>query len=56
MEVLQSLKFFRTEVGINIFSVLRYKNTQKDIKIIGKELGVENILLGSIRKVGTKVK
>ncbi len=41
---------------INILSVLRYKNVQKDIKRIGKELGVENILLGSIRKVGTKVK
>jgi len=31
-------------------SVLRYKNTTKDIKVIGKELGVGTILEGSIRK------
>jgi len=31
-------------------SAMRYKNTDKDIKKIGKELGVETILEGSIRK------
>jgi TolB-like protein/Tfp pilus assembly protein PilF len=31
-------------------SVMRYKNTTKDIKVIGKELGVGTILEGSIRK------
>jgi len=31
-------------------SVMRYKNTAKDIKVIGKELGVGTILEGSIRK------
>jgi serine/threonine protein kinase len=31
-------------------SVMRYKNTDKDIKDIGKELGVASILEGSIRK------
>ncbi len=41
---------------INILSVLRYKNVQKSIKEIGKELGVENILMGSIRKVENQVK
>ncbi|MCJ7483479.1 MAG: protein kinase [Thermodesulfovibrionales bacterium] len=31
-------------------SVMRYKNTKKDIKQIGKELGVSTILEGSLRK------
>lgn len=31
-------------------SVMRYKDTTKDIKVIGKELGVGSILEGSIRK------
>ncbi|MGD2087867.1 MAG: protein kinase [Candidatus Aminicenantes bacterium] len=31
-------------------SVMRYKNTTKDIKVIGKELNVGTILEGSIRK------
>ncbi|MGD2085623.1 MAG: protein kinase [Candidatus Aminicenantes bacterium] len=31
-------------------SVMRYKNTDKDIKVIGKELGVNTILEGSIQK------
>ena len=31
-------------------SVMRYKNINKDIKDIGKELGVTTILEGSIQK------
>jgi TolB-like protein/Flp pilus assembly protein TadD len=37
-------------------SVLRYKNTEKPIPEIGRELGVGNILEGSVRKSGNKVR
>jgi TolB-like protein/tRNA A-37 threonylcarbamoyl transferase component Bud32/Flp pilus assembly protein TadD len=34
---------------MNRTSVMHYKDSNKDIKVIGQELGVANILLGSIR-------
>ncbi|MFC2142152.1 protein kinase [Acidobacteriota bacterium] len=37
-------------------STVRYKNTDKDIKDIGKELGVATILEGSIRKEKGKIR
>jgi serine/threonine protein kinase/Tfp pilus assembly protein PilF len=37
-------------------SVLRYKNSQKDIKEIGKELGVDTILEGSIQKEKDRIR
>ena len=37
-------------------SVMRYKNTDKDIKEIGKELGVVTILEGTIRKEKDKIR
>ena len=37
-------------------SVLRYKNTDKSIKEIAQELGVETILEGSVRRAGKKVR
>jgi TolB-like protein/Tfp pilus assembly protein PilF len=37
-------------------STLQYKNTNKDIPAIGTELGVSNVVEGSIRKVGNKVR
>jgi serine/threonine protein kinase/tetratricopeptide (TPR) repeat protein len=37
-------------------SVMRYKNVQKDIREIGKELGVATILEGSIQKEGDNVR
>lgn len=37
-------------------SVMQYKNTEKTIKEIGRELGVENILEGSIQRAGDKVR
>jgi len=36
-------------------SAIRYKNTDKDIHQIGRELGVEYILKGSVRGVGNRV-
>jgi len=35
---------------MNRSSVMHYKDSNKDIKVIGQELGVANILLGSIRQ------
>ena len=37
-------------------SVARYKGTQKDIKEIGRELGVRYLLEGSVRKAGDRVR
>jgi TolB-like protein len=37
-------------------SVARFKNTQKDIKEIGRELGVRYVLEGSVRKAGNRVR
>ena len=37
-------------------STIRYKNTDKDIKDIGKELGVATVLEGSIRKEKDKIR
>jgi non-specific serine/threonine protein kinase len=37
-------------------STMRYKNTDKDIKDIGKELGVATVLEGSIRKEKDKIR
>ena len=37
-------------------SVMRYKNTDKDIKDIGRELNVENILEGTLQKEKNKIR
>ena len=37
-------------------SVMKYKNTNKSIREIGKELGAETILEGSVRRSGNKVR
>ncbi len=37
-------------------SVMRYKGTTKSISEIGKELGVGNVIEGSVRKAGDKVR
>ena len=37
-------------------SVMQYKDTKKNLKDIAKELGVDNILEGSVRKVDNKVR
>ena len=41
---------------IGIDSVMRYKNREKDIKEIGKELGVENILEPSIHRQKNRIR
>ena len=37
-------------------SVMQYKNTRQSLKEIGKELGVANILEGSLHRVGEKIR
>ena len=37
-------------------SIMRYKDTDKSMKEIGKELGVSTILEGSVRKIGDRVR
>jgi TolB-like protein/class 3 adenylate cyclase/Tfp pilus assembly protein PilF len=37
-------------------SVMQYKNTTKNMRRIGQELGVANLLEGSVRKVGDRVR
>src|ERR1035437_38573 len=37
-------------------SVMQYKNTTKSVREIGKELGVETILEGSVRRFGNRVR
>ncbi|GIS54822.1 hypothetical protein Ct9H90mP29_18640 [bacterium] len=35
---------------------MQYKDSKKNLKDIAKELGVNNILEGSVRKVGNRVR
>jgi len=49
-DIITKLTRFGELKVISRTSVMRYKNTTKDIKDIGKELGVGTILEGSIRK------
>jgi non-specific serine/threonine protein kinase len=49
-DIITKLTHIRELKVISRTSVMRYKNTQKDIKQIGKELGVSTILEGSLRK------
>ncbi len=37
-------------------SAMQFKNTSKDIKVIGQELGVQFVLEGSIRRAGNRVR
>jgi TolB-like protein/DNA-binding winged helix-turn-helix (wHTH) protein/Tfp pilus assembly protein PilF len=37
-------------------SAMKYKNTQKDVGEIGRELGVDFVLEGSVRRVGDRVR
>jgi serine/threonine protein kinase/tetratricopeptide (TPR) repeat protein len=37
-------------------SVMHYKNTDKDVQQIGNELGVTNVLYGTVRREGNKIR
>jgi len=55
-DIITKLTHIRELKVISRTSVIRYKNTRKDIKDIGKELGVATILEGSIRKEGDTIR
>ncbi|RME01110.1 MAG: tetratricopeptide repeat protein [Calditrichaeota bacterium] len=55
-DIITKLSNIRELKVINRTSVLRYRNTTKDIKQIGEELGVANILQGSLRREGKRVR
>ena len=43
-------------ISLAHLTIMKYKNSNKSLKEIGKELGVANILEGSIRRVGERVR
>jgi len=49
-EIITKLSGIQGWKVMNTASVMRFKNTEKDIKDIGQELDVSTILLGSVRK------
>ncbi|MCK4835958.1 MAG: protein kinase, partial [Candidatus Aminicenantes bacterium] len=55
-DIITKLTHIRELKVISRTSVLRYKNTQKDIKDIGRELGVATVLEGSIRKEADNIR
>jgi adenylate cyclase len=53
LTTLSNIKSFRV---ISRTSVMQYKNTEKSIREIGKELNATHILEGSVRKSGNKIR
>jgi serine/threonine protein kinase len=49
-EIITKLSGIQGWKVMNTASVMRYKNTERDVKDIGQELDVSTILLGSVRK------
>ncbi len=55
-EIITKLSSIRNLEVTSRTSVTRYKGTQKDVKEIGRELGVRYILEGSVRKAENRVR
>tara|TARA_X000000368_G_C23027974_1_gene711139 strand:- start:42 stop:2060 length:2019 start_codon:yes stop_codon:yes gene_type:complete len=55
-DILTELSKIKDLLVISRTTVMKYKGTKKSIKEIGEELGVANILEGSIRRVGERVR
>ena len=55
-DILTELSKIKDLLVISRTTIMRYKDTNKSLKEIGKELGVANILEGSIRRVGERVR
>lgn len=55
-ELIADLSQLQTLRVISRTSVMGFKNTSKKIKTIGKELGVQYILEGSVRKAGERLR
>jgi|TARA_B110000438_G_scaffold144039_1_gene138812 TolB-like protein/Tfp pilus assembly protein PilF len=55
-DILTELSKIKDLLVISRTTIMKYKNTNKSLTEIGKELGVANILEGSIRRVGDRVR
>jgi TolB-like protein/TPR repeat protein len=55
-DILTELSKIKDLLVISRTTIMKYKNTNKSLKEIGKELGVANILEGTIRRVGERVR
>jgi len=55
-DILTELSKIKDLLVISRTTIMKYKNSNKSLKDIGKELGVANILEGSIRRVGERVR
>ena len=55
-DILTELSKIKDLLVISRTTIMKYKDTNKSLKEIGKELGVANILEGSIRRVGERVR
>ena len=55
-DILTELSKIKDLLVISRTTIMKYKNSNKSLKEIGKELGVANILEGSIRRVGERVR
>ncbi|MCK5222486.1 MAG: protein kinase, partial [Candidatus Aminicenantes bacterium] len=55
-DIITKLSYIKDLKVISRTSVMKYKKTEKSIKEIGKELDVENILEGSVRKEKNRIR
>jgi len=55
-DIITKLTYIKDLKVISRTSIMKYKNTEKSIKDIGKELAVENILEGSVRKEKNRIR
>tara|TARA_Y100001936_G_C16063339_1_gene665572 strand:- start:522 stop:2360 length:1839 start_codon:yes stop_codon:yes gene_type:complete len=55
-DILTELSKIKDLLVISRTTIMKYKNSNKSLKEIGKELGVANILEGSIRRIGQRVR
>ncbi len=55
-EVISTISKIPSLIVISRTSAMKYRNTNKDAREIGRELGVAKILEGSVRKSGTRLR
>jgi TolB-like protein/Tfp pilus assembly protein PilF len=55
-DILTEISKIKDLFVISRTTIMKYKGTNKTLKEIGKELGVANILEGSIRRIGNRVR
>ena len=55
-DIVSSLSKLHDLFVVSHYSTLKYKNQSTDIKQIGKEQGVSNVLVGSVRKSGNRLR